>query len=133
MKILEHQEVHPSIIKVVCALHSVHIESLVETKWLLVPHIDFIRDIDVVLSQRLSLKAGKINVTWFEQYEEKLVSNGWPRSQRLLLAMLNWPDTYPEAQRKLWEIKNHKRPFIWISEPQEVRTTRGRRGPYTRF
>jgi hypothetical protein len=132
IKILEKQEVHPSIVKVMCALHSSHVETLVWEKWVPTPGANFIRDIDVVLCERLSLQAGKINVTWFEQCEDKLVSGGWPRSQRLLLAMLKWPSAYPEAQRRLREIKAGRKPFTWIGEPQDVRGGRARRGPYAR-
>ncbi len=134
MKILENHEVHPSIIKVVCALHSGHVETLVKDKWLATPNTAFLTELDAVLRNRLSLKAGKINVQWFMDYEDKLVVAGWPRAQRLVSAMLKWPDAYPDAQRLLRDIKNYGRPAIWIGEPhQELRGGKGRRGPYTRY
>lgn len=122
---LQHQEVDANIFKAVCTLHSDHIEGLVDRRCSL-------QDIDVLLWQRLSLEAGKINEQWFEMYEDKLVKGGWPRCQRFFLAALKRPDVYPGVQRKLQEIKNRTRPLIFIHEENRG-GGRGRRGgPYSR-
>lgn len=124
----------PNIIKVVCALHSDHIEALVGSS--LVRNMQFalgfLKDLDLVLWQRLSLKAGKINEAQYEIYETKLVEAGWPRSQRLLWATLRRPDLYPGAQRKLQEIKSQQWSSTWVSSNSEPRVGKGRQGPYGR-
>jgi hypothetical protein len=62
---------------------------------------------DQLLEERIHLSAGKINVPWFKDKEERLVALGMPRSHRLIVAMSQRPDLYHSELR--WEMQEAER------------------------